>query len=373
MSFLTPLYLLGILAVAAPIVFHLIRRTPRGEVPFSSLMFLSPSPPRLTRRSRLDHILLLLLRATALCLLAFAFARPFLREAAQLELSATTERRRPCSDRHQRQHAPRRPLGAGPGRWPTRSIAECRPADELAVLRLRPTDAAGAELRRIGDARPARRQAVARARIDGAGAGWGATDLGQALIDAVAAIEDVADTSEKTGRMPRRIVLISDLQQGSRLEALGDFEWPSDVELELKTVADDWLQRRPATARRAGRGRRGRADPRLRVRVFNDADRSASGSRCTGPRTGGAAVGKPIDVYVPPGESRVVRVPRDKADAAVRAIVLKGDAAPSTTPCISWTNPGKKRPSCSSATISPTIRPASYCWSQDRQSRAWRC
>ena len=61
MSFLTPLYVLGLLAVAAPIVFHLIRRTPRGEVPFSSLMFLAPSPPRLTRRSRLDHWLLLLL------------------------------------------------------------------------------------------------------------------------------------------------------------------------------------------------------------------------------------------------------------------------------------------------------------------------
>jgi hypothetical protein len=51
MSLLTPLYILGILAVAAPIVFHLIRRSPRGEVPFSSLMFLSPTPPRLTRRS----------------------------------------------------------------------------------------------------------------------------------------------------------------------------------------------------------------------------------------------------------------------------------------------------------------------------------
>ena len=37
MSALTPLYLLGMLAVAAPIVFHLIRRSPRGEVPFSSL------------------------------------------------------------------------------------------------------------------------------------------------------------------------------------------------------------------------------------------------------------------------------------------------------------------------------------------------
>ena len=37
--------------------------------------------------------------------------------------------------------------------------------------------------------------------------------------------------------MPRRVVLISDLQQGSRYSELGDFEWPSDIELELKTVS----------------------------------------------------------------------------------------------------------------------------------------
>jgi hypothetical protein len=52
MSFLTPLYMLGVAAVVAPIVFHLIRRAPKGDVPFSSLMFLTPTPPRLTRRSR---------------------------------------------------------------------------------------------------------------------------------------------------------------------------------------------------------------------------------------------------------------------------------------------------------------------------------
>src|SRR3954453_13687580 len=88
MSLLTPLYALGLLAIAAPIVFHLIRRTTRGEVPFSSLLFLSPSPPRLTRRSRLENWPLLLLRATALILLAAAFARPFPRELSILNLGA---------------------------------------------------------------------------------------------------------------------------------------------------------------------------------------------------------------------------------------------------------------------------------------------
>ena len=61
MSFLAPLYLAGLAALALPIVFHLIRRAPADRVPFSSTMFLSPSPPRLTKRNRIEHWLLLLL------------------------------------------------------------------------------------------------------------------------------------------------------------------------------------------------------------------------------------------------------------------------------------------------------------------------
>ena len=62
MSFLTPLYVLGVLAVAAPIVFHLIRRTPRGEVPFSSLMFLDPVAAPADAAEPARPLLLLLLR-----------------------------------------------------------------------------------------------------------------------------------------------------------------------------------------------------------------------------------------------------------------------------------------------------------------------
>jgi hypothetical protein len=78
MSFLTPLFLLGALAIALPVVFHLIRRTSREKMPFSSLMFLLPTPPRVTRRSRLENVFLLILRCLVLCLLALGFARPFL-------------------------------------------------------------------------------------------------------------------------------------------------------------------------------------------------------------------------------------------------------------------------------------------------------
>src|SRR5438876_3043891 len=80
MSFLAPLFLLGALAVALPVVFHLIRRTSKEKITFSSLMFLQPTPPRVTRRNRLENIFLLFLRCLVLCFLALGFARPFLQK-----------------------------------------------------------------------------------------------------------------------------------------------------------------------------------------------------------------------------------------------------------------------------------------------------
>src|SRR6266516_3867948 len=75
MSFLAPFFLLGAIAVALPIVFHLIRRTSKEKMTFSSLMLLQPTPPRVTRRNRLENIFLLFLRCLVLCLLALGFAR----------------------------------------------------------------------------------------------------------------------------------------------------------------------------------------------------------------------------------------------------------------------------------------------------------
>src|SRR5437762_2488520 len=77
MSFLAPLFLFGALAVALPVVFHLIRRTSKEKMTFSSLMFLQPTPPRVTRRNRLENIFLLILRCLVLGFLALGFARPF--------------------------------------------------------------------------------------------------------------------------------------------------------------------------------------------------------------------------------------------------------------------------------------------------------
>jgi Aerotolerance regulator N-terminal len=326
MSALTPLYLLGVLAVAAPIIFHLIRRSPRGEVPFSSLIFLTPSPPRLTRRSRLDNILLLILRASVLCLLAFGFARPFLREHALWNPGDEVQRRTAIL-LDTSASLRRGDLWAKARATAKQAISDCSPVEELAVLAFDRTTRPVLAFREAASLDAARRKALAQSRIDALEPTWAATDLGQGLIDAVAAIEDVGDSSERGARMPRRIVLITDLQQGSQLEALGEFEWPSDVELDIKTVADEssnaGLQRLADPLEAAATG----ADREPRVRVFNDAE--SHRERFTLQWTGlaGTDLADPIDVYVPPGESRVVRVPRPKTPGTARSIVLKGDAA----------------------------------------------
>ncbi|MEY3896686.1 MAG: hypothetical protein RLZZ214_2206, partial [Verrucomicrobiota bacterium] len=64
-------------AVALPVLLHLRKNRPKETVAFSSLMFLEESPPVTRTRSRLQDILLLILRCLALALLILAFARPF--------------------------------------------------------------------------------------------------------------------------------------------------------------------------------------------------------------------------------------------------------------------------------------------------------
>lgn len=77
MSFLTPLFWLGLAAAAVPIVVHLVRRSRAPRVEFPSLMFVRRVPQRTVRRRHLRNILLLILRSLALLLLVLAFVRPY--------------------------------------------------------------------------------------------------------------------------------------------------------------------------------------------------------------------------------------------------------------------------------------------------------
>ena len=320
MSLLMPLYIAGLAAISLPLLFHLIRRSPRGQVVFSSLMFLSRSPPRLTRRSRLDQWLLLLLRALAILLLAIAFARPFLRSQSVLGVSGSQGRRMillvDTSASMQRQ-----------GTWSAamqRSeelLADLGPRDWVALY------AFDSDVRVIVDfprevTTPIsqHRQQISE-QLAQLSPGWQSTNLARALSRAAEDLKILADENPSSISAPLQIVLLSDMQRGSQVEALSGYEWPESVKLDIKPVM-------PVEAGNASislvadiRRRNNRED--LRLKVSNSQDGESESFQVTWVSADGAsAVG--TDVYVPPGESRVIQIPEHTAED-LAYLQLKGD------------------------------------------------
>ncbi len=78
MPLLAPLFLLGLAAIAIPLLVHLVQKEKRDPVAFPSLMFLERTPSPFTSRRHLRDPWLLLLRALAIVALVLAFARPVL-------------------------------------------------------------------------------------------------------------------------------------------------------------------------------------------------------------------------------------------------------------------------------------------------------
>src|SRR4029453_1640872 len=79
MTFLAPIFLAGLAAIAIPILVHLIQRERKEVVEFPSLMFIRRIPYQSVERRRIHNWLLLLLRAGGMILVIAAFTRPFFR------------------------------------------------------------------------------------------------------------------------------------------------------------------------------------------------------------------------------------------------------------------------------------------------------
>jgi hypothetical protein len=90
LSFLYPLFLVAAAAVAIPIILHLLRRKTETVVDFPAVRLLDKTPVERHRRRRLRELILLVLRVTALLLLALAFARPYLDSSAGAIPAPTT-------------------------------------------------------------------------------------------------------------------------------------------------------------------------------------------------------------------------------------------------------------------------------------------
>jgi hypothetical protein len=88
MSFLYPAFLIGAIAIALPIVLHLLRRDEAPEVPFTAVRLLRRSPLERSKKRRLRDAILLAARILALLLLAAAFARPYVQGSAPARVRA---------------------------------------------------------------------------------------------------------------------------------------------------------------------------------------------------------------------------------------------------------------------------------------------
>jgi hypothetical protein len=92
MSFLNPYLLFGSLALAIPVLIHLVRREKSEIIPFSSLMFLLKVPKRSIRQQKMKNLLLMALRLLLLALLVGAFARPYMTQPAKPAANANSNR-----------------------------------------------------------------------------------------------------------------------------------------------------------------------------------------------------------------------------------------------------------------------------------------
>jgi hypothetical protein len=324
MSWLFPLYLAGAAAVIAPILLHLRRQPPQDRLAFSSLMFLEESKRQPTRRRRLENWLLLLVRCLILILLAIMFARPFSRstEAAAtvegesvvvlLDASASMQR----ADLWPRAVAVVRSLVAASG-------AEDRVA--VAVF-----DSEVDWLWAADEPLPEARWAAVTAALDQRQPGWGGTDLGQAMV---AGLEIFGRWDGGYGGA-RRLVVVSDFQEGANLSALQKVAWPAGVTMERKVIALEEADAGNLTLELiSGRGDEetelqtgasARADAVRRVRVSRTRETQQTDFELGWENDAG---GVKVQGYLPPGGRRVVKMPpRGLGETGPSSLLLSGDS-----------------------------------------------
>ncbi|HWL08400.1 MAG TPA: BatA domain-containing protein [Planctomicrobium sp.] len=331
MSFLAPLYLLATLAIGLPIAFHMIRRSPQAKQLFSSVMFLSPDPPRMTRRSRIEDWLLLLLRALAVCLLAFAFARPFLRAQENEQIPQTPGR----------QMAILLDISASMQRddcWNQAQQALKKLASEIThndTVALTIFDSDRQDILNFNEWTQLPLESRSAALLERAGQitpGWLPTQAGRALIHAAETLDDL-DTPSGT----KQVILISDMQSGAGWDVLNGFTWPENVT--LRTIPVSPTDPSNATLQLAASDVS--PEETVRIRVANSPDSISdtfqigwrdpfSSSPASSPEIDPAS--RTISLSVPPGQSRIIQVPLEKSGTA-KTLLLIGDQAEFDNTC----------------------------------------
>lgn len=304
MSFLAPFFLIGGLSVVLPVIFHLIRRSARRKVPFSTLMFLEPTPPQITRRSRIEHWLLLLLRCLVILLLVTAFARPFLVETDTLNPDTeVTQLHCIVLDRSASMQRPQLWVQAkAQAQTHVNSSVEIEPT-ALFLFDSRPQIAV--DFNEWQSTPVEGRKALFQSALEESIPSWRSTNLAEALLFAHDMAQDFKNSLEQENESVHvRMTIISDFQEGSETQALQSLAWNQDVSVKLVFVeptkpGNTSLQSLPFLEEKADENTTLKA--RLLVRNTVDSEKSIFRIRISNQENI-----PPLEIHLPPGQNRTV-------------------------------------------------------------------
>lgn len=308
MSFLTPLFLIGLAGLAIPVIIHLIQKERKNVVQFPSLMFLRRIPYESVQRRRIRNWLLLAMRLAALALIVLAFARPFMRRT---EVAASASGAREVVVLLDRSYS----MGYG-GKW-----AQALAAAQNTINGLDRGDR-GSVVLFAANAEVLLRSAPDKGRLldtfTGLQPGSGATRFGPALKLAGSILSESA--------LPRReVVLISDFQRGG-WEGGEGIQLPEGAVLTPLAIADSGkvnLAAAPVTLQQSEFQNQQRIIVTSGVTNHSDAPQTVE----VGLEIGGQRVqGRPVAVAAR-GSASVTFDPVTVADRNVKATVRLPDDA----------------------------------------------
>ena len=200
----------------------------------SSLMFLDPTPPRLTRQSSIDQWLLLLIRATAIALLAFAFTRPFWNIPGDIDADRIGSQKMLLIDTSASMR--REGLWKAAVQRAEQVIRQAGPTEAISVYQfdssLRPLVAIDSVLQTPAS----QRQQQAIAALHGVAPTWLHTDLGLSLLTAADLLQTDWDSSSDSNVTTSEIIVVTDFQNGSEVERLAEYAWPASCKVRIERV-----------------------------------------------------------------------------------------------------------------------------------------
>jgi len=223
MSFLTPLFFLGVAALAAPILVHLVRRTRARKVQFPALVFVRQVPQRTIRRRTLQNVLLMLLRCLAILLIVIAFTRPFFSGGSAAKENAAAGATVVLVDNSLSMR--REPLFTEALKRAEATVDEARNDEQLAVLSF---DKRYAVVNRFTVDKNRLRLAIRSIN-----AGWDGTDYEQALRGAESLLGEIQTSG------PKKIVMISDFQAPGWNQNTATFKLANTTQLTTIDVASN--------------------------------------------------------------------------------------------------------------------------------------